>query len=662
MRTGRLVFVVLLFAVLIVGVVEGENGRFTTTDESKIYLPTIYKNYPPPETPYLLTTIKLPNGSHPHGIALDVDGQRAFVGNHQGNSIIVINTATNEIIGKVALTGGNGPNGVAYHAATDRVYVANRNSDNVSVVDPTNLQFVKNIAAGDKPDGVVVQDDWVYVANWGSDSVTVIDASTQTVHNTLQIGHQPALLAGNDARGFVYLAGYGSNAVYYLKDGAYFNSRPNVQTPYGLTFDPITFRLYAASRGMNQLTLVDVNPNWVVDTIDTGGEVYIVGNNSRSGHVFASLGDRVQVYDRRDNALLTTIPIGGGAEEGIVVDPEHHLVYVTSGGADEIAVIQDIPTFDIAYVTWIQNTGDVRIMEDGGENGRILAGPDIGFTYPEWNPAGKHLVFSGYSYTRSEYDIYRVEAGGKNYINLTRDDTGKRDERPLWSPDGSQIAWLRNDALWLMDEYGSSKNQLTPAGMTVNELDWSPDGTWIAIAAHNSGETYDDIYLVPATDGNLVQLTTHSADDSNPNYAPDGASIVFETSRNGNADIYKLDVSNLSDVHIIPLTTAIESDYSPAFSNDGSQIAFISYQGDCDGPCLYLMDADGSNPRSLSGDADFLTPLRWSPDDRWLATHTLGGALGSQVIKVNASTGEIVWLTEGGPSHMWPTWRPDTWK
>ncbi|MCA9929340.1 MAG: PD40 domain-containing protein, partial [Anaerolineales bacterium] len=412
----------------------------------------------------------------------------------------------------------------------------------------------------------------------------------------------------------------------------------------------------------NMLTMVDVNPNWVVGDIDTGGEVFVVSVNPRSGHLFAVMGDRVQVYDRRDNELLTTIAVGAGAEEGIAVDAPRHLVYVTAGDSDEIAVIQDVPAYDLAYVTWLKNVGHVRLMEDGGEHGRILAGPDMAFVYPEWNPAGKHLAFAANSYTRNEYDIYRVEAGGQNYVNLTRDDTGTMDERPLWSPDGSQIAWIRDDALWVMDEYGYVKTQLTPADMIVHELDWSPDGAWIVIAARDVGETYDDIYLVPAVSGSLVQLTTDVADDSSPNYAPNGNAIVFDSSRNGNADIYLLDVSDLDNVQTLPLTTNPATDHSPVFSNDGSRIAFISYQDNCDGPCVFVMDADGSNPRNLSGDADFMTPLRWSPDDRWLATHTLGGAVSSQVLKINSSTGEIIWLTNDVSSNLWPTWRPDTWE
>jgi TolB protein len=653
--------------VLILGMIEvhvavSENGRFASTNtDNTVFLPVLFKNYPPPEQPYLLKNIDLPDGSHPHGIALDLAGQRAFVGTHLGNTLIVIDTDTHTIIGSVDLPGADGPNGVAYHAPTDRVYVANRNSSNVSIVDPTNLQVVKTIDVGALPDGVVAQDNWIYVANWGSNSVSVIDAMTHTVSNTLTVGLQPAMLVGNDSRGFVYLSGYGSNAVYYLKDGQTFNSRPGVASPYGLAFDPITFRLYAASRGMNRVTMVDVNPNWVVGDIDTSAEVFVVGINPRTGHLFAVLGDQVKVFDRRDNALLTAFPIGDGSEEGIVVDAARGLVYVTAGDSDQLVVIQDSPAYDIAYVSWLQNVSTIHITEDKGEHSRILAGPDIAFVHPDWDPAGKHLAFSALTYARNEYDIWRMEAGGQNLINLTTTLNGTRDERPLWSPDGSQIGWLRDDALWTMDEYGQNRARRTPVGMVVHDLAWSPDGQWLAVAAQELGT--DDIYLV-APDGpvNVINLTDHAAVDSQPEWAPSSTAIAFTSDRNGNSDIYLLDITDLDNVHTLPLTADPANDHSPAFSPDGNQIAFMSHQDGCNSPCVFVMAANGSGALNLTGETNFLTPLRWSPDGRYLATHTLGGTVSSQIVKVDTHTGQVIMLTDNAGTNLWPVWRPDTWK
>ena len=165
------------------------------------YLPVVSKNYPP--LPYLLATIQLPAGSHPPGIDLDIAGRRAFVGNHQANTLSVLDTVSMTVIATIALPNADGPNGVAYHAGLDRVYVADRNTDNLAIVDPTSGAVIGNRAVDSQPNGVAVQGNRVYVANFGSDSVSILDAQANVVTKTLLVGDEPSLMAKNDEQGVV---------------------------------------------------------------------------------------------------------------------------------------------------------------------------------------------------------------------------------------------------------------------------------------------------------------------------------------------------------------------------------------------------------------------------------------------------------------------------
>jgi len=293
--------------------------RARTALTSTVYLPFIAK--PAPTIPYVLTKIKLPAGSHPHGIALDLDGQRAFVGNHGTNSLSVIDTAALIVSATIPLPSATAPNGVAYHAGLDRVYVANRDSHNLSIVDPTHGLWIANRVVGSSPDGVLVAGDLIYVANFGSNSVSILNAQTNLVSTTFTLGVEPAMFTQLEDSGTVFLSAHGNGTIYFLQNGAYLNSSSSITAPYGVAIDQITHRLYVANRGeARTTTLLDVDPNWQKGTIAVGQEPYVIGVNSRTGHVFISLGDRVNVYDRRDNALITSIPVGTGAEEGLAVD------------------------------------------------------------------------------------------------------------------------------------------------------------------------------------------------------------------------------------------------------------------------------------------------------------------------------------------------------
>jgi len=101
-----------------------------------------------------------------------------------------------------------------------------------------------------------------------------------------------------------------------------------VPEPYGLGFDSVIRRLYVANRGAHHfVTRIDVTPNLInPPPISVGQEPYVVGANPRTGHIFVVCGDRVKVYDRRDDSLIATIPVGTGAEEGVVVDPTRNRI------------------------------------------------------------------------------------------------------------------------------------------------------------------------------------------------------------------------------------------------------------------------------------------------------------------------------------------------
>jgi Tol biopolymer transport system component len=137
------------------------------------------------------------------------------------------------------------------------------------------------------------------------------------------------------------------------------------------------------------------------------------------------------------------LPVGGGSEEGIAVDSERNLVYVTNSNTDTVTVIQDILTFDLVYTGW-QTTGNLINVDDTGQHERPLTDPNSHYSHPEYRSDGHYLVVAVYSYLTEENDIFRMESGGQNKINLTPIPEDSEDLQPTWSPDGSQSAWRRD--------------------------------------------------------------------------------------------------------------------------------------------------------------------------------------------------------------------------
>ncbi len=164
-----------------------------------------------------------------------------------------------------------------------------------------------------------------------------------------------------------------------------------------------------------------------------------------------------------------------------------------------------------------------------------------------------------------------------------------------------------------------------PTSTSPPPLDLSPlseiGGGMISYISNKDGD--NEIYLMifpTAAGGSVVeyQLTENDADDSVPDWSPDGRKIAFSSTRDGNWEIYVMDVEispeNAQAGDIQPLTNDEGDDLSPAWSPDGTQIAFSS---DRDGDWeIYVMNANGSNIRQLTDNDIIDSKPTWSPDGR----------------------------------------------
>jgi YVTN family beta-propeller protein len=127
--------------------------------------------------------------------------QNAYIPNEADGTVLVIDTATNTVIGS-PITVGTSPVGVAVTPGGSKVYVANFGDSTVSVID-TATNTVTTIAVGTNPVGVAVTPDGskVYVTNQRSTNVSVIDTATNTVIGSpINRRHQPLRRGGNPGR------------------------------------------------------------------------------------------------------------------------------------------------------------------------------------------------------------------------------------------------------------------------------------------------------------------------------------------------------------------------------------------------------------------------------------------------------------------------------
>ena len=129
--------------------------------------------------------------------------------------------------------------------------------------------------------------------------------------------------------------------------------------------------------------------------------------------------------------------------------------------------------------------------------------------------------------------------------------------------------------------------------------------------------------------------------------------IVFASNRDGDMDIYSMDVNG---DNLLQLTDLPAPDDHPAGSPDGRRIAFTSRRGLT--PDLYVMDSDGTNVIRLTRDNFLERRSSWSPDSTKIAFSSFC-KLNCDIFTVDANGENRTRLTEHEMKNVDPSWSPD---
>jgi len=107
-------------------------------------------------------------------------------------------------------------------------------------------------------------------------------------------------------------------------------------------------------------------------------------------------------------------------------------------------------------------------------------------------------------------------------------------DQPVWSPDGTRLAYLHGKGtLAVMDADGGNRTVLYE-GWDDPEFTWSPDSNWLAYAVAAGSDFNTDIWLVPATGGEAVNVSQHPDRDTGPVWSEDGSMLAWASRRYGN--------------------------------------------------------------------------------------------------------------------------------
>jgi len=149
---------------------------------------------------------------------------------------------------------------------------------------------------------------------------------------------------------------------------------------------------------------------------------------------------------------------------------------------------------------------------------------------------------------------------------------------PAWSADRQQVAYVSFEGgraeVWVQPVYTSERpvpRRKVASFPGLNSApSWAPDGRRLALTLSKDGNP--DIYVLDLDTEQLTQITRHPAIDTTPVWTPDGRSIIFMSDRHGGAQIYRVSAKGGEPQR---LTTTGRYNVDPAISADGKQLAMV---------------------------------------------------------------------------------------
>jgi Tol biopolymer transport system component/imidazolonepropionase-like amidohydrolase len=284
----------------------------------------------------------------------------------------------------------------------------------------------------------------------------------------------------------------------------------------------------------------------------------------------------------------------------------------------------------LAFVSERKAGPGIYAVETGGKEQLLVARKEKIFS-PSWHPDGQRLVFNTLTPGQSRLELMEVDGEGREILSVTDEDvfpfklSWLSNEEYLYTADGqlkrgksgkkgtSTIPFRATVTLERPDYPKKTRDFDSRAERPVQGLRSpvvSPDGRQIAFTA------LGDLWIYTKGQPKPKAATSDAFLEVDPVWSPDGKRLAYTSDRNGNMDLWVMDLVSKKESCVFRATETL---MYPSWSPDGKRLAF--YEAD---PKAYsrnrlsVLDFESGQVEPLYGSLFAASQPSWSPDGRCL--------------------------------------------
>jgi eukaryotic-like serine/threonine-protein kinase len=200
---------------------------------------------------------------------------------------------------------------------------------------------------------------------------------------------------------------------------------------------------------------------------------------------------------------------------------------------------------------------------------------------PRFSPDAKSVVYDLISPNSGKVDLWLLEIGSGNRTRLASDPLNLLSHSPVWSPDGSRLAYTsartENRAIYIKtvnqiaqeEERWEAKDDAYVAAEN-----WTPDGKFLVLSERplRTGEQRVSLLPVEGKDGAVPLIEVKGANVDHGQVSPDGRWIAYRSDESGKSEIY------ITSFPKPPgrLQVSIAGGVTPRWRHDGKELYYLA--------------------------------------------------------------------------------------